>query len=119
MTPETLPAADAIPDALAWTVIVLLGLGTFAIRFSFLGLLGDRPLPEWLLGHLKYVGVAVFPALVTPLVLWPEATQGAFDPLRLVAALAAFAAGWRISVVAAIVAGMGTLYALQFLATLI
>ncbi|MGR3757847.1 MAG: AzlD domain-containing protein [Tranquillimonas sp.] len=98
-----------------WTLTVLLGLGTFLIRFSFLGFLGGRRLPDWLMLHLRYVAVAVFPALVTPLVLWPPATGGVPDPARLIAALAAFAAGLRYSVLGAILAGMATLYALQFL----
>jgi len=103
-----------ISDTSFWILTVCLGIGTFLIRFSFLGLLGGRQLPEWATLHLKYVGVAVFPALFTPLVLWPEATGGATDPIRLIAAVAAFVAGMRVSVVAAIVAGMGTLYFLQF-----
>ncbi len=98
-----------------WALTVLLGLGTFLIRFSFLGLLGGRKLPDWALLHLRYTGVAVFPALVTPLVLWPEATGGMPDPIRIIAAIAAFLTGLRGSVIGAILAGMGTLYALQFL----
>ncbi|WP_343079059.1 AzlD domain-containing protein [Ostreiculturibacter nitratireducens] len=98
-----------------WTVTILLGAGTFLIRFSFLGFFGRRQLPAWLLLHLKYVAVAVFPALVTPLVLWPQATEGALDPARLVAAAAAIVAGMRHGIIAAIVAGMGTLYLAQFL----
>jgi branched-subunit amino acid transport protein len=104
-----------IGDAAFWSLTVLLGLGTFLIRFSFLGILGGRPLPGWLLVHLKYVGAAVLPALVTPLVLWPAATGGETDPARLVAAAAALVAGLRISVIAALIAGMGTLYLMQYL----
>lgn len=98
-----------------WTLTALLGIGTFLIRFSFLGLLGDRELPEPVARHLRYVGVAVFPALVTPMVLWPEGGGGEIDPARVVAALAALLAGIRISVNAALVAGMGTLYAANWL----
>lgn len=104
-----------IPDETFWLLTVLLGIGTFLIRFSFLGILGGRQLPGWLLLHLKYVGAAVFPALVTPLTLWPEATGGTLDPARIIAALAALVAGLKISLVAAILAGMGTLYLIQFL----
>lgn len=104
-----------IPDAAFWTLTVLLGIGTYLIRFSFLGFLGGRQLPGWVLTYLKYVGVAVFPALVMPMLIWPAATGGQTDPVRLVAALAAFAAGMRLGVVWAIVAGMGTLYLLQYL----
>lgn len=98
-----------------WLLTGLMAVGTFAIRFSFLGLLGGRELPGWLLLHLKYVGAAVFPALILPLLVWPEATGGETDPIRLIAAAAAFAAGLRFSVIWAIVAGMGTLYLLQAL----
>ncbi len=77
--------------------------------------MGNRTLPGWLLLHLKYVGVAVFPALITPLVLWPKANGGAFDPIRFVAAAATVLAGFRFGVVWAISAGMGTLNALQYL----
>ena len=104
-----------IDDTTFWALTIALGLGTFAIRFSFLGLLGGRELPEWALLHLRYVGVAVFPALFTPLVLWSDATDGDMDPVRIIAAIAAFLVGLRGSVIGAIIAGMGTFYALAFM----
>ena len=57
-----------------WLVILGLGAGTFAIRLSFLGLIGDRQLPGWAMRLLRYVPVSVLPALVAPLVVWPAAT---------------------------------------------
>lgn len=99
-----------------WLLTLGLGLGTFAIRFSFLGFLGRRQLPGWLLAHLRFVGVAVFPAMVAPLILWPQATDGAFDPARAVAAAVALLAGARFGLMAAIVGGMGSLWAFQALA---
>lgn len=97
--------------AAVWGVILALGVGTFLIRFSFLGLIGRRPLPEWVLRHLRYTAVAVLPGLVAPLVLWPQATGGAADPARLLAAMAAVAAGaWTRSVLWAMGAGAGALY---------
>ena len=96
-----------------WIVTIILGIGTFLIRFSFLGLLGGRQLPDWALAHLRYVAVAIMPALVTPVILWPAATGGEIEPARLIAAGAAFVAGMRFNVIAAIVAGMGTLWILQ------
>lgn len=103
-----------IDDLTFWILTVLLGAGTFLIRFSFLGFWGDKELPAWALLHLKYVGVAVFPALFSPLIAWPAATGGMFEPIRLFAALAALAAGLRFGVIWAIVSGMGTLYLLQY-----
>ncbi len=104
-----------IDDRAFWLLTAGLGIGTYLIRFSFLGLLGGRTLPQWLLMHLKYVGASVFPAMITPLVLWPEATGGQVDPARLIAAAAAFVVGMRFSVLGAIFTGMGSLYLLQAL----
>ncbi len=98
-------------DAPVWLVIAALGVGTFLIRFSFLGIVGDRPLPGWLLRFLRYTPVAVLPGLVAPLVLWPAATGGDPDPARLAAAFATIAAGLATrNVLAAIGAGLVTLY---------
>jgi branched-subunit amino acid transport protein len=97
--------------AAVWGVILALGVGTFLIRFSFLGLIGRRPLPEWVLRHLRYTAVAVLPGLVAPLVLWPQATAGQADPARLLAAGAVVAAGlWTRSVIWAMAAGAFVLY---------
>jgi len=99
-----------------WLIIAVLGIGTFLLRFSFLGLIGDRDLPDWVLRHLRYTAVAILPAMVTPLILWPQATDGQTDPARLAAAAAALAAGYLTkNAIWAIVAGMGTLYLLGWL----
>lgn len=100
-----------------WTVIAGMAVGSFALRFVFIGLVGDRPLPGWLLRHLRYTAVAVIPALVAPLVVWPPATGGAPDLPRLLAALATAGAGYATrNVFAALFAGAGTLHALLYLA---
>lgn len=94
-----------------WGIIAALGIGTFLVRFSFLGLIGHRPLPPWVLRHLRYTAVAVLPAIVAPLVLWPEATGGAPDPARLIAAAATVLVGLRTrNVLAAMGAGALGLY---------
>ena len=102
-------------DTSIWITIIALGIGTFLIRFSFLGLLGGRDLPEWLTRHLRYVPVAVLPGLVAPLVVWPEATGGQADLARSLAALTALAIGALTrSVLGAIFGGMAVLYGVQF-----
>ncbi|SEV94810.1 Branched-chain amino acid transport protein [Aliiroseovarius sediminilitoris] len=99
-----------------WIVIVALAVGSFLIRFSFLGIVGDRPMPEWLLRHLRYTPVAVLPGLVAPLVLWPAATGGMTDPARLGAALMTLSVGYfSRNVLAAILSGAATLYGLLYL----
>lgn len=95
-----------------WIVTVGLGLGTYAIRFSFLGMLGNRPLPLWMVRCLRYTAVAILPALVAPAVLWPAATEGQPDPARLLAAVATILAGLlNRSMMAAIAAGGASLFA--------
>lgn len=97
-----------------WLVIVGLGLGSFALRFAFIGLVGDRALPEWLLRHLRYTAVAFLPALVAPLVVWPAATDGTPDPVRLVAAAMTLGVGLATrNVLFAIGAGAATFVALS------
>lgn len=103
-------------DAEIWTVILVLGLGTFVIRFSFLGLAGRSNWPPLLLRLLRYTPVAVLPGLVAPLVLWPQATGGETDLPRLAAAAATLALGlWLKSAVAAILGGAGLLVLLLWL----
>ncbi|MCP5086945.1 MAG: AzlD domain-containing protein [Rhodobacteraceae bacterium] len=99
-----------------WIIIAGLAVGTFLIRYSFIGLIGDRQLPQWVLSHLNYTAVAVLPGLIAPLILWPEATGGTPDASRLAAAAVAFAVGtWRKSVVGAVAGGMITLYTVPYL----
>ena len=104
-------------DTQIWITIVLLGIGTFFVRFSFLGLLGDKQLPDWALRHLRYTAVAILPALVAPLVLWSDSGDGLNDPARLAAGLATLLVGvFTKSTIWAIVAGGVVLASLQALA---
>lgn len=94
-----------------WTVIVLLGLGSFGLRFVFTGLIGDRAMPVWVLRHLRYTAVAVLPGLVAPLVVWPDATGGTLDAPRMAAAVVTLGIGVVTrNVVLAICLGAATLY---------
>ncbi len=94
-----------------WTIIGVMGIGTFLIRFSFLGLIGNRQMPALVLRLLRYTPVAVLPGMVAPLVLWPAATAGAFDPVRMLAASSTVLIGiWTRNVLWAIVGGAATLY---------
>lgn len=97
-------------DTQIWAILLLIGLGTFLLRYSFLGLIGGRELPAWAMRVLRYTPVAVIPGLMAPLVLYPQATGGQTDPLRLAVAVVTLVVGWRTgSVIWAIVAGLGAL----------
>lgn len=98
-----------------WLVIIGLGIGTFVLRFSFLGMIGNRSLPEWVLRYLRYTPVAVLPGLVAPLVIWPAATGGQIDLPRLLAALATVAFGIVTrNNLAGIIGGLAVLYLALF-----
>lgn len=95
-----------------WLIIIVMGIGTFLIRFSFLGLIGDRPMPAFVLRLLRYTPVAVLPGMVAPLVLWPAATGGNPDPMRILAAVATVLIGILTrNVLWAILGGAVTFYA--------
>ena len=103
-------------DLTIWLVIVVLGIGTFLIRWSFLGALGGRDLHPWVLRMLRYTPVAVLPALVAPQVVWPAATGGQPDPARLAAAMVTVAVGlWTKNMIGAILAGALTLFGVLYM----
>ncbi len=103
-------------DVNVWLIIGVLALGTFISRFSFLGLIGDRELPEWILRHLRYTAAAVLPALIAPVVLFPPTTNGEVDPTRLSAAIVTLVVGvWTRNVLWAIILGAATLYGMLYL----
>jgi len=98
-------------DGQIWLLIAGMGIGTYLIRLSFLGLIGDRELHPFVLRCLRYVPVAVLPGLVAPLVVWPAATEGQPDLARMLAAAAALMIGAATrSMIAAILGGMAVLY---------
>jgi branched-subunit amino acid transport protein len=102
-----------------WLVVLVIGLGTYALRLSFIGVLGTRPMPMWAQRPLRFVAPAVLAALVLPAVVLSE---GAADvtPLgnpRFTAAVVATLVAWRLKNVAGVmVVGMGALWILQGLA---
>jgi|TARA_B110000879_G_C10978143_1_gene434299 branched-subunit amino acid transport protein len=105
-----------IETSTLWTVIIVLGIGSFGLRFIFTGLVGDRAMPDWLLRHLRYTAVAILPALVAPQVVWPVATDGVFDIPRASAAAAALLIGLVTkNVLLAVLGGAFTLYGLLYL----
>lgn len=99
-----------------WTVILLLGIITYLIRFSFLGLLSGRRLPDWASEALGFVPVAVLPALIVPMAVLDPATRDWAEPHRPLAAIIALGVGIAArNVLAAIGAGMGSFWALRAL----
>jgi branched-subunit amino acid transport protein len=99
-----------------WTVIIGLGIGSYMLRFTFLGLVGDKPMPSWLLRHLRYTAVAILPALVAPQVVWPAATGGDADLPRIAAAAVTVVVGLMSkNVILSVFTGAGTLFGLLYI----
>ena len=94
-----------------WLVILGLGAGSFLLRFTFLGFVGNRPLPDWMLRHLRYTAVAILPALCAPLVVYsgPEDTT---EPSRVIAGVITLTVGYLTkNVFAALGSGAASLFA--------
>ena len=75
-----------------WSTIIGLVIATYLIRFSFLGLLGDWRPPGWAERMLRYLPMAMLPALAAPMVVFPKAAE-AGDRLAAAARGAKCAAG--------------------------
>jgi branched-subunit amino acid transport protein len=105
------------PDTVVWAAILVVGLGTYALRASFLFLFerlgGVPPRLETALG---FVPAAVLSALVVPAVLAPEGSLSVLGNDRLIAgAVAALVAWYTESILATIVVGMVAVVALGLL----
>lgn len=99
-----------------WIVIAGLAVGSYLLRFAFIGFVGGRAMPEWLMRHLRYTAVAIIPALVAPLVLWPVPTGGEPDPVYFASAATTLCIGYfSRNVLAAMASGIAVLYGLLFL----
>jgi len=101
-----------------FAIIVAIGVGTYLLRLSFIGILGDRTMPDWAMVPLRFVAPAVLAALVAPAVLLRDGSvdvSPATNP-RALAALIALLIAWKTkNVTAVIVAGMAVIWLLQAL----
>jgi branched-subunit amino acid transport protein len=100
-----------------WMVVILAGLATFAMRFSFIALFGRVAVPPTMERALKYIAPAVLAAITLPAILAPE---GSIDPFNIYvpAAILGGLAAWRTrSIGAAIVVGLPALWVLQWALT--
>ena len=99
-----------------WLVMILGGLITFAIRFSFIYLFGRFNVPEGLRKALHYVPPAVLSAIIFPeLFIRNESVDLSLDNHRLLAGLFAILAAWFTkNIFITILAGMMALLLLEF-----
>jgi branched-subunit amino acid transport protein len=98
-----------------WLTIAGAGAGTFALRLSFIALLGRLKMPLFFGRVLRFVPAAVLTAFVIPLLFYENgALQVSLGNERLLAGLAAALIAWRTrSVLFTLGGGMATLWTLQ------
>ena len=98
-----------------WLAVAGAGAVTFALRLSFIALLGRIEIPDLLSRALRFVPVAVFTAVVVPLLFYVEGTvEVSLGNERLLAGLAAVLIAWRTrSVPLTLAGGMATFWILQ------
>jgi len=98
-----------------WLTMAGAGAVTFALRLSFIALLGRAEIPPFLRRALRFVPAAVLTAVVIPLLFY---VNGAFEVSlgneRLLAGLVAALIAWRTrNVLFTLGGGMATLWVLQ------
>ncbi len=98
-----------------WLTMLGMGMVTYAIRLSFILLLGRVEIPARIRQALRFVPLAVLSAIIFPELLRP---QGRLDlspgNVRLLAGLLAALVAWRTkNILLTIAVGMGALWILQ------
>jgi branched-subunit amino acid transport protein len=102
-------------EFIIWSMMIGIGLLTFAIRFAPIALLSRLELPDWLRRALRYVPPAVMTAIITPTLFFANgAPTITLDYPRLAAAAFAALIAWRTrSTLWTVALGMLALWGLQ------
>ena len=100
-----------------WITILGAGAVTFALRFSFIALLGRIEIPPFFGLALRFVPAAVLTAVVIPLLFYADgALDASLGNERVLAGLVAALIAWRTrNVLFTLGGGMATLWVLQAL----
>ena len=104
----------------SWLVVAGLAVGTFLIRYSFIGLFAKRDMPLWLMGVLKLMVPAIFGAIVLSGVVMVDGQVAGLEqwPRYLAASIAfAVAVKTRGNMAFTVIAGMAALHGLPYLAS--
>ena len=106
----------------SWAIVLGLAVGTFLIRYSFIGLFANRPIPPWLEHGLKLMVPAIFGAIVfTGVALLGGQLVGFAQWPRFAAAVVAlgFAIRTQGNILWTVGAGMAALHLLPWLAAFV
>ncbi len=100
-----------------WLTLLIGGLLTYAIRLSFIVVLGNMNVPDSIRRALRFVPAAVLSAIILPEMVRPggQLNLSPANP-RLLAGLIAGLVAWRTkNILLTIAVGMGALWLLQFI----
>ena len=99
-----------------WLVMILGGLATFVMRYSFIYLFGRFEIPESIKKALRFVPPAVFSAIILPELLYhSDRLEFSFGNERLLAGILAAASAWLTkNTLLTILVGMSALLILQY-----
>lgn len=102
-------------ELILWGLFLAVGVGTFALRLSFIELYGRLSIAPVVHRALAYVPASVLAALVLPAVVLPGgASEIALDNPRLLAALLAALVAWLSrNTLLTLASGMAALWMLQ------
>jgi len=100
-----------------WLVVVAMAVGTFALRFSVLGGMGERRFSPWVERGLTLVLPAIFAAIAAPMLLQVEGDpQLRANAPKIAAACVALIVATRIrNYLVPLLIGMAVLHLLQWL----
>ncbi len=101
-----------------WLIVGIVGIGTYLIRLSFIGILGRYGVPGTLERPLRFVAPAVLAAIIVPelVAAGPTVDVGPGN-LRLLAAIVAVGVAWKTRAMGpTIVAGMAALWIFEWMA---
>ena len=100
-----------------WLIILIVGVATYLIRLSFIGILSKVGVPAYIERPLRFVAPAVLAAIAIPELVAPAGTIDiGLDNLRLVAGIIAIAVAWKTrSMGPTIAAGMVSLWLLDWM----
>ena len=99
-----------------WLLMLVIGTGTFLIRFSFIWLLGQGEISPGAQRILRFIPPSVLAAMILPSFVFPHHTGFAVDNPRMWAGAVAAIVAWRSkSMILTIVTGMSALWLIALL----
>jgi len=100
-----------------WILILVVALGNFLLRFSFIYLFGRVKVPEWLTRLLRFVPAAVLSALVIPALVAPgNVIDISLGNERLIAGLAGMLTAWFTkNILATLAVGLALFWILRLI----